>query len=78
MSSKAEAPANSKRTTMNRAAILALNALIATPAMTVSDPFERIWAAPLSGFLDRTKPEKRSRTSSHKQNARKSKKKGQP
>ena len=63
---------------MNRANILVSGAVIASFAMTVSDPFERIWAAPIAGLLDRTKPEKRSRTSSHKQNARKSKKKGQP
>lgn len=60
------------------AALAAIALAGATVPVTVSDPFERIWLTPNTNFLDRAKPEKRSRTRSHKQNARKKKKGGKP
>jgi hypothetical protein len=47
----------------------------------LANPYDRLWASVQSTaarHLDVGKPQKRSRTSSHKQNARKAKKGGKP
>lgn len=58
------------------AALAAIALVGATVPVTIPDPFDRIRHTPITNFLDGAKPEKRSRTNSHKQNARKKKKGG--
>jgi hypothetical protein len=60
---------------MSRASLFAA-AIVAAATTAAWEVNDRVWAATAARNTDKTRPEKRSRTSSHKQNARKAKKKG--